>query len=85
MTTWTNVTLTAIHLSLVLWYQLGGELQDFVLGHLRPLRGPLRGDQQWPQVHREHRLRALRGLQRHHGGGPPEHAHRHDQQLLPGD
>ena len=66
-------------------FQLGGELQDAVLGHLRPLRGALSGDQQRTQVHREHRLRALRCLQRHHGGGASQHAHRHDQQLLPGD
>lgn len=65
--------------------QGGGELQDSVLVYIWTIRGVLCGAQVQPQVHREHRLRALWNLQRDHGGGVAQHADRHDQQLLSRD
>ena len=65
--------------------QGGGEFQNSFLVNLRAVRSDLSGAEVRPQVHREHRLRAVRRLQCHHGGRPSQHAHRYDQQLVPGD
>lgn len=58
--------------------QPGGELQDIVLGYIWTVRGQVCCHQQRTQIHREHWLCVVWGLQRYHGDSAAQHAHRHD-------
>lgn len=61
------------------------KLQNLILVHLWLVWSDLGGAEIWPQIHREHRLRSLRRLQRHHGGCAAQYANSHDQQFISGN
>lgn len=73
-----NFPLVSFYLLFCASVQPGGELQDAILGYIWSLRSQVRCRQQRTQIHREHWLRAVRGIQRYHGDSAPEHAHCHD-------